>query len=194
MSQGPWNLGAGPRWVIVRGICWLSSWHAAVTVTGERGAERVGCAEAEKARGWAGATSSRFFSSSRRRNWPGSRSISWASTSCLAIRPGDQLSEFQAQLGQISTQVKVLQDSVNQISTDLAALMLEGFEIALGQIVSKITALYKVYYVPALDALTSYVTEYLAAGGVCGDGSDARSGVLRVDGHGFQHHVIVEVP
>jgi hypothetical protein len=79
----------------------------------------------------------------------------------LGDTEGAKLDELKAQIAQISVQVKVLQDSLNQISTDLAKLALEGFTVPLGATVSKIKSLYLDFYVPTLDALTSYVTQDL---------------------------------
>jgi hypothetical protein len=72
------------------------------------------------------------------------------------------LADLRAEIAKISGQVKELQDSLNQISSDLAKLTLEGFTVPLGQTVSKIKSLYMDFYVPALDALTAYAAKVLA--------------------------------
>jgi uncharacterized protein YhaN len=73
----------------------------------------------------------------------------------LDDQSGQQLSELKAQLDQISAAVKVLQDSLNQISTDLARLSVEGFTIPLGHTISKIKSLYEDFF--------AYVTQHHSA-------------------------------
>lgn len=89
----------------------------------------------------------------------------------LGDKTGDQLTQIQGALNTLTTGVQDLKEATAQINIDLAALKLTTIQTELQKTVSKITSLYKDFYLPAFNALVDYVSAYVAAGGSCGAGT-----------------------
>ena len=86
----------------------------------------------------------------------------------LGDSTGDQLTALQGQINTLSTQVTALGTDVKQIDDELSALKVTTISVPLTHTVTNITTLYKTFYVPALEDLATYVTEYLKVGGAAG--------------------------
>jgi hypothetical protein len=100
----------------------------------------------------------------------------------LGDKTGDQLTQIQGALNTLTTGVQGLKDATTQIDKDLSELNLTNIQTALQMTVSKITTLYKIYYLPAFDALVTYAAAYAAAGGSCGAGTACDTARVKYEG------------
>lgn len=77
------------------------------------------------------------------------------------------LTAIQNQLDTIIGQQKLIQESLDSIKGDISRILLTEFEVELARVTSGIDSLYNHYYLPALDAATTYVRLAIEAKGNC---------------------------